>query len=60
MFVGAGDGSLTGLSTVDGSVESINQYGAAVTGIAAVNEAVYIGDAAGNLIAFTPYGRAPL
>jgi outer membrane protein assembly factor BamB len=99
VFAGAGDGSLTGLSTVDGSVESVNQYGAAVTGIAAVNEAVfattatgvvdairadgregawthdmgsatdtppaivdgavYIGDAAGNLIAFTPYGQAP-
>ena len=55
VFVGSGDGSLTGLSS-SGSVESVEQYGSPVTGVAAVFDAVFVTNADGVVDAIRPYG----
>ena len=51
--MGSGDGSLTGLSS-SGSVESVEQYGSPVTGVAAVFDAVFVTNADGVRDAVRP------
>ena len=56
VFVGSSNGALTGLSAGAGAVQSVNNYGSAVVGIAAVTDAVFVTCANGQVQAIRPYG----